>query len=146
MQHLFLFNTTKWIGEGKISFSASPDHIRFYTRWTRSTENAQILQWTQEVEMHGGDDKVSNSFVITPLTETAFSISLENELIGKAVGKGVIDGNKIAWEIKSPDTFHGFEVYELQENGDYMMHAEYVAQDNFRTIIDARIWMKEEEL
>ena len=76
--------------------------------------------------------------MITPLTETTFSISLENELIGKAIGKGVIDGGKIAWEIKSPDTFHGFEVYELQENGDYMLHAEYVAQDNFRTLIDGK--------
>lgn len=92
--------------------------------------------------MHGVDEKVSNHFVITPLSDTTFAISLENDIVGKAFGKGVIDPKKIAWEIQSPDTFHGYEIYELQENGDYLMHAEYVAQDNFRTLIDARVWQK----
>ncbi len=92
--------------------------------------------------MQGADEKVENRFHITPLTETTFSISLENDVIGKGLGKGIISPTKIAWEIKSLDTFQGFEVYEIQENGDYMLHAEYAAQDGFRTIIDARIWEK----
>lgn len=143
MHHEFLFKPDTWIGEGKITFSVSPDHIKFYTRWNPIIiQKETALQWVQEVEMQGNMDKVSNSFMIQPLTDKTFAISLENELIGKATGKGVIDPNKIAWEIKSVDTFHGFEVYELQENGDYMFHAEYVAQDNFRTIIDGRIWQK----
>lgn len=143
MSHRFLFSNTKWIGEGKITFSASPDHIRFYTRWTfQPHDDPGFFSWLQEVEMHGAEEKVENSFNVTPLTDTTFSISLENEIIGKALGKGIISPTKIAWEIKNSETFQGFEVYEIQENGDYMLHAEYAAQDNFRTIIDARIWEK----
>lgn len=132
-----------WIGEGKITFSVSPDHVRFYTRWTSKPHPQETsLEWLQEVEMHGANEKVDNRFMITPLSDTAFSLSLENEIVGKAIGKGVIDEHKIAWEIKSPDNFHGFEVYELQDSGDYRLHAEYVTQDNFRTLIDGLIWKK----
>lgn len=132
-----------WIGEGKITFSASPDHVRVFTRWTyQNQEDPNIHVWSQEVEMHGQEDKIINNYVFTPLTDTTFSVSLHNEVLGKSLGKGVIDNNKIAWEIRSTEIFQGIEVYELQENGDYMMHAEYAAQDNFRTIIDGRIWKK----
>lgn len=141
--HDFLFKEGLWIGEGKITFSVSPDHIRFYTRWSYLADKEQPThKWVQEIEMHGSDEKAINHFVITPLTDATFAIALESEFAGKALGKGVIDPKKMAWEIKSPDTFHGYEVYELQDNGDYLMHAEYVAQDNFRTLIDARIWQK----
>lgn len=143
MSHIFLFQEGLWIGEGRITFSVSPEHIHFYTRWTSHPENETVAyRWTQEVEMQGTNERVDNHFLITPLSDTAFTISLENDIVGKALGKGVIDPKKMAWEIKSPDAFHGFEIYELQENGDYMLHAEYVAQDNFRTLIDGRIWQK----
>lgn len=148
MTHNFLFDDdSTWIGEGKITFSVSPDHVRFFTRWTFKSEDENShsevsRKWIQEVEMHGTDEKVENSFVVTRLSDTTFSISLENDIIGKAIGKGVISETKLAWEINNPDAFHGFEVYELQENGDFMLHAEYVADDNFRTIIDGRIWKK----
>ena len=143
MKHLLLFSKGLWIGEGKISFSASPDHIRFFTKWSYIDQTDPIFhRWEQVVEMQGNEESIKNSYSITPLTDTTFSISLENEVIGKAIGKGVIETNKIAWEIRNPDTFQGFEVYELQENGDYMVHAEYAAQDNFRTLIDGRIWLK----
>jgi hypothetical protein len=141
--HSFIFEDGLWIGEGKITFSASPDHIRFYTRWTRVNEiDPDSHKWLQEIEMQGTDERVGNTLHFMPLTDKTFSLSLSNDIVGKAIGKGVIDAGKIAWELKNPDTFQGFEVYELQENGDYQVHAEYAAADNFRTIIDGRIWKK----
>jgi hypothetical protein len=138
----FLLEEGLWIGEGKISFTFTTDHIHFYTRWSSEKGEEGVIKWTQEVEMGGGGDKVINYFTITPLTETAFSVSYENDTIGKAIGKGLLDKGKIAWEIKSPEVFHGFEVYDPTDNGDYALHAEYTAEDNFRTIIDGRIWAK----
>lgn len=146
MQHQFIFQEGLWIGEGKITFSASPDHIHFYTRWNIVTlepvKSPKIFHWLQEVEMRGSDDRVKNHFVFTLISPTTFSLTLENDLVGKVIGKGLFDAKKIAWELKGSDTFQGFEVYELQENGDYMLHAEYAAPDNFRTTIDGRIWLK----
>jgi hypothetical protein len=69
-------------------------------------------------------------------------MELENELLGKVKGAGVIDEKTIAWEFHGTGGLEGFEVYELQDNGDYMMHAEYSSPDQFRTIIDGRIWKK----
>lgn len=140
----FLLEKAVWIGEGKISFSFTPDHIHFYTRWSPELFDEGVMTWVQEVEMRGESEKVINYFTVQELPEGGFSIAYLNETIGKATGKGFVDQGKVAWEIKSLDAFHGFEVYEPQENGDYSMHAEYTADDNFRTIIDGRIWLKSE--
>jgi len=71
-----------------------------------------------------------------------FKIELESEQINKSVGSGLIDEKTIAWEFRSSEGMEGFEVYELQENGDYMFHAEYASLGQFRTIVDGRIWRK----
>ena len=75
--------------------------------------------------MQGIDESVFNNLVFSDATPSSFSVLLENDLIGRVNGKGVIDPKTIAWEYRSGTDFEGFEVYELQDNGDYMMHAEY---------------------
>ena len=80
---------------------------------------------------------------MTPVDSTSFEIWIENDQMVRVGGKGVIDPKKIAWEFRGKDNFEGFEVYELVDNGDYQMHAEYASGDQFRTIINGRIWKKE---
>ena len=94
--------------------------------------------------MQGTEPNMKNAFVITHITSSSFEIDIENDLLGKVHGTGVIDARTIAWEFHGKDSLEGFEVYELQEDGDYMMHAEYTSVDQFRTIIDGRIWKKSE--
>lgn len=143
-QHKFLFTPGRWLGSGKITFSASQEHVRFYTSWQITQGPDGILLCTQRVELQEPQEVVINHYVISEPTENAFRIDLENELFGKVQGKGVIDKSTIAWEFHGSGSngCEGFEVYELQENGDYMLHAEYSSADLFRTIIDARIWKK----
>lgn len=141
-KHLFLFSPGTWIGEGKVTFSASPEHLHFYTKWIISPVADGVIKASQEVEMRGGGDNVFNSFAFKEIEDQSFKIELENELLGKASGKGVIDTKTIAWDFTGHPDFEGFEVYELQENGDYMLHAEYVSPDQHRTIIEGRVWKK----
>lgn len=141
--HKFIFEKGLWIGEGKVTFSASPEHLRFYTKWRiEEVVPAGIFCW-QQVEIQGTEENVFNNFVITNVTPNGFLISLENELMGKINGKGIIDEKTVAWEFRDSAEFEGFEVYELQEGGDYMIHAEYSSPDQYRTIIDGRIWKKD---
>lgn len=140
--HQFLFSPGLWVGEGRVTFSSSPDHLRFYTKWNIEKENQGMIPCQQHVEMEGGEDRVFNNFVFSAVTSSSFLLELTNELLGNVKGKGVIDPKTIAWEFRGNDEFEGFEVYELQENGDYMLHAEYASTDQFRTIIDGRIWKK----
>lgn len=140
--HEFLFHPGHWIGEGKIAFSGSPQHLHFYTRWEIEKMDDQTLTCNQQVEMQGSDELVNNRFVVSEISLSTFSVELENELIGKVKGKGVMDARTLAWEFRGKEGLEGFEVYELQDNGDYLMHAEYSSLDQFRTVIDGRIWKK----
>lgn len=142
MQHEFIFQTGQWIGEGKITFSSSPEHLHFYTKWMIAPRTEKKIHCQQKVETHGNADQVFNDFHISEITDCGFTIELKNEHVGKIYGKGVIDAKTIAWEFRGTGQIEGFEVYELQDNGDYMVHAEYSSTDQFRTIIDGRIWKK----
>ena len=141
--HKFLFEPGRWIGEGRITFSASPDQVHFYTKWIIEKEHDGFLKVSQEVQLQGIEEEVHNYFHVNNIAEKTFGILLENEMVGKVQGKGLIEEDKLAWEFKSSEGFEGFEIYELEENGDYMLHAEYLSGDQFRTIIDGRIWFKE---
>jgi hypothetical protein len=146
--HQFLFTKGYWIGEGRVTFNASPDILKFYTRWVISpqfspSKSIETVSCFQEVEMQGTEEHIKNQFNLFNVSADAFIIELENDLIGRVSGTGLFDAKKIAWEFKAHPTFEGFEVYELQENGDYLFHAEYVSPDQFRSVIDGRIWLKE---
>lgn len=140
--HEFIFSPGQWIGEGKITFSTSPQHLRFYTKWVVEKKESGVIRCQQHVEMEGGEESVFNAFSFSHFTTNDFRLELTNDLLGSVKGKGVIDDKTLAWEFRGYNDFEGFEVYELQDNGDYMLHAEYASSDQFRTIIDGRIWRK----
>lgn len=138
----FIFTPGLWLGEGKISFSASPEFLKFYTKWEIQKGEAGVMTATQTVEMQGTEEHIINSFTFSEIQPTSFEVLLENNLIGSVSGKGLCDENLIAWEFHGQNGFEGFEVYERQEIGDYFLHAEYGTPDQFRTIIEGLIWRK----
>jgi hypothetical protein len=144
----FIMIPGEWLGEGKISFSASDDEMNFYTRWQVSKNGDESLgvrnlRCTQEVEMQGGaDEKMFNRFHFTEIGTKEFKVLLENDQIGSVFGEGILENGKIAWEFRGNPNIEGFEVYELQENGEYSFHAEYISSEGYRSIIDGRIWKK----
>ncbi len=144
--HRFIFEPGYWIGEGRVTFSGSTDHLNFYTRWTIKAAANGVIFAQQEVQMQGTSEGVMNTLLFSHLTNKDFLVDLRNELMGSTRGQGIVDAKTIAWEYRSHENFEGFEVYELQENGDYLIHAEYSSTDQFRTIIDGRIWKKENPL
>jgi hypothetical protein len=142
MKHAFIFQPGLWIGEGKITFSSSPEHLHFYTKWMIAPLAGKSIHCQQKVETRGVQDVVINDFKFLKLEESKFEVELKNELVGKVTGSGVIDTKTIAWEFRGNNQIEGFEVYEIQDNGDYLVHGEYSSTEQFRTIIDGRIWQK----
>lgn len=139
----FIFIPSTWLGEGKISFSSSPEFLKFYTKWHITEENSGVMQAKQTVEIKGVEEQVINHFTFKEITPNSFTVFLENSVVGSLVGSGLRTERSLAWEFKNPQlVFEGFEVYEQQENGDYFLHAEYGAHDQFRTIIEGLIWRK----
>ena len=123
------------------------EELSFYTSWDLEEEDpdGKIIA-TQEVQIQGMNDSMHNQFCITDRTSSQFSIELENAALGTIIGKGVIKEGLIAWEFVNNDMdFEGFEFYEKQEDGSYLMRAEYVTPEQYRTTIRGRIWEKQDE-
>lgn len=141
-KHRFIFSQGIWIGEGKITLSTSPEILHFYTKWTcEKGEGPDEFSCRQQVEIQGIDETVINELTITLIHPHSFRISLKNELM-RCEGQGTWDGQAIAWEFPSTVDFAGFELYELQSNGDYIFHAEYSSSEAYRTLITGKIWEK----
>lgn len=142
-KHAFIFEPGIWIGEGRVTFSASPEYVRFFTKWVvEKFDEEKGIVCHHYVEIQGINENMLNSISFFNITPKTFSVMLENNLIGKVPGTGIIDPKKIAWEYRGHPEIEGFELYELLEDGDYMLHAEYASTDQYRTIIDGRIWKK----
>lgn len=142
--HSFIFQPGQWVGQGIITFSTSPDRLRFYTKWTVQAMDRNEISSKQEVEMEDRNENLFNYFTVTDIQQDMFLLQLSSDLTGVLYGKGIISEKTIAWEFRGDPEFEGFEVYELQDNGDYMVHAEYFS-DDYRTIIDGRIWQKQKD-
>ena len=138
----FIFTAGSWLGEGKITFTASSEFLRFYTKWEITESGSGIMQAVQTVEMLGVEEHVVNAFTFSDIKPDKFSVCLENNIVGKIMGTGVRSRQTIAWEFREQSIFEGFEVYEQQENGDFFLHAEYGAPSQFRTIVEGLIWRK----
>ncbi len=144
MQHAFIFAPGIWLGEGVVTFTASPETLSFATKWeVRELSNQEIIA-VQQVEMRGINDKVVNRFRIFDITPTNFAIELKNELVGSVVGKGLYDEIQIGWEFLGHPDFQGFEVYRETSDQEYSLHAEFSSSDDYRTVVHGRIWKKEE--
>lgn len=121
--------------------------LKFYTRWdTKKNGKKGLISATQEVQISEVPEMMINQFKIVEQTGNHFTIELENASLGKIQGTGIIKEGIIAWEFRNGEIgFEGFEFYEVQEDGTYLMRAEYSTPDHFRTIIRGKIWEKIEQ-
>ncbi|GEM_PF-1214392 len=141
--HPFLLHRSDWLGEGTIQLVGSDEKIHFYTRWivAEMTEEGEIFA-TQEVELVGSsEEKMVNHFKVYSIDQETFSLTIENDQIGSARGKGVLKEKQLAWEFREQGHFEGFEMYDLVEADRYQFHAEYLS-DQFRSLINGELWKK----
>lgn len=143
-QHRFLVTPGRWLGEGNITIKGSDASIRFFADWVVKGDINEIVICKQRVEMFQVEEHTINNIAIYAYSGNAFKIEIENDLFGKAKGKGLIEGRVIRWEFQQShdDGLCGVEEYTLQDNGDYHLHAEYYSDEIYRTTIKARLWLK----
>lgn len=146
-EHLFVLEPGIWTGEGKIQLNMFEDELNFLTRWDSSMVNGQgFIECIQEVQVKGVSDIMHNQFSFFDITPTQFSVQLENIALGKVTGKGLISSKVLAWEFRVPSLgFEGFEFYEKQSDGSYLMRAEYSTSDEYRTLIRGRLYKQKNE-
>jgi hypothetical protein len=144
MKHPFILTPGNWIGEGRITLSMVEEELSFHTRWNVPPHNKGRIESKQEIQISSLSDIMQNQFVFYDITAKSFAIELENQSLGKVVGKGMINDYLIGWEFRLDHLgFEGFEFYEKSDLPDtYLMHAEYATNDDFRTVIHGKIWLK----
>lgn len=142
-KHPFLFKSGEWLGTGTISFSQSPDTLRYHTHWKVAEEADGAIKLRQIVEIEGTGEQVLNEYNLTPTTNSRFMMELRNDLIGEVSGKGLVDSKVLSWEFIGDDQeFEGFEVYERAGEDEYTMRGEFSSDDDSRTVIEGKIWLK----
>ena len=141
-KHDFIFKPQSWIGEGVITLNMVEERLNFLTKWAVADPDfAGKIQSVQELQISGISENMRNELTFFDFTDKKFSVEMENLNIGRVVGTGIFDDKMIAWEFRENDlSFEGFETYHLQKDGSYIMHAEYVTSDQFRTQIDGKLW------
>lgn len=147
ISHPFIFSPGTWYGEGKIILSMVEEELIFSTHWSvLNRDFSGRLSCSQEIQVCGLSDHMRNEFTFYDIQQNTFSIDMENQNIGRVAGTGLFDEQMIAWEFRNNDmNFEGYETYILQPDGSYHMQGEYVTSDQFRTRIEARIWIQENE-
>lgn len=122
------------------------EKLPFYTKWKiPQADDLGRIECAQEIQISGLNDLMLNQFAFYDIKNGKFTIELENQSLGKVVGRGIITPQKIAWEFRLNNLgFEGFEFYEKVDNNSYKLHAEYSTNDEFRTVIHGRIWKKED--
>lgn len=116
------------------------DILNFSMSWTILPEEEGKIYFNQVIAINDIADRMRNNFCVYNMTASEFEIDLENAIVGKVIGKGVISPKVIAWEFRRRDQeFEGYEIYELQENGSYKMRAEFTAGEGLRTHVEGFI-------
>ena len=145
--HTFIFSPGTWYGEGKIILNMVEEELIFNTNWAvLNRDFAGKVTCAQDIQIQGLSESMRNELTFYDFQTKSFSVDMENQNVGRIVGTGVFDEKMIAWEFLSNDmNFEGYETYQMQTDGSYMMKGEYVTSDQFRTQIEARIWLQSKE-
>ena len=140
--HSFIFTPGSWTGEGKILLNMVEEELIFSTNWAiQDKDFVGKVTCAQEIQIQGLSDNMRNELLFYDFKNKVFSVDMENQNVGRIVGTGVYDEKMIAWEFLNNDmNFEGYEVYQKQPDGSYQMKGEYVTSDQFRTLIEARIF------
>jgi hypothetical protein len=144
MKHDFIFAPSSWLGEGKIQLNMVDEELGFVTKWVVTDRDPTgKIECVQEIQVKGLSDVMHNQFTFFNLSNNNFTVELENPALGRVSGNGIINDKVIGWEFRIPDLgFEGFEFYEKQEDGSYLMRAEYATADQFRTLIRGKVWLQ----
>lgn len=145
--HAFIFTPGTWTGDGKIVLSMVDEELVFNTSWgVQNKDFAGKVGCVQQVQIQGLSENMSNELHFYDFQGNTFVVDMENPNVGHIVGTGVFDEKTIGWEFRNNDAnFEGYETYTLQPDGSYRMKGEYVTSDQFRTLIEAHIWLQSNE-
>ena len=145
--HAFIFSPGLWLGEGKIVLNMVEEELFFGTKWfVQNTDFAGKVNCAQEIQIQGLPEQMRNELAFHGFQNKTFQVDMEDQNVGKIVGTGIYDDKMIAWEFRNNANFEGYETYSLQDDGSYLMKGEYVTSDQFRTQIEARIWLHSKEI
>ena len=124
------------------------EELVFNTQWAvQNKDFAGKVQCAQEIQIQGLSENMRNELSFYDFQGKSFAVDMENQNVGRIVGNGVYDDKMIGWEFRNNDmNFEGYETYNLQPDGSYRMKGEYVTSDQFRTLIEARIWLRSTEV
>ena len=119
------------------------EKIPFIVKWMVPSFKPEdpYLELIQQIQIKGHSEVMTNNFTFKDFEKHRFSIILESDNIGQVMGPGHIKSDWIGWEFKENLIgFDGYEYYQHQGDGHYIMEAEYSTSDDLRTVMRGKLW------
>lgn len=139
--HNFIFTSGTWLGEGNITFSTSPESIKFYMKWESLPEVEGSIKAMQMIQMQGIEEKTVNLFIFSNFVDEKFDLVIENQHFGQVAGHGEIKPDALTWTFKENIALEGTESYNQINTDEYRVKAKYGTAEHF-TFIEGKIWLK----
>ena len=119
------------------------EKLKFFSKWrVQPIDEEGKIECSQKIEISSIAEEMHNHFTLFEIGKEAFKVTLESQSVGKVEGQGIIRPKLISWELRQgAEGVDGFEFFEL-DGEEYKHHAEYATGQDYRTVIDGKIWKK----
>ncbi|MBS0586128.1 MAG: hypothetical protein JSR76_07520 [Verrucomicrobia bacterium] len=139
-----LFQKNLWVGKGLLGLSMLEDPLSVWLNLKvskkDSNEEDERMQWFAEYQVLGYSQPIINRYTFSTIIKNHFSISLENELWGKAEGLGFIDAKSISMEFpRGPHGFEGFESITFENETTIQWIGEFLTSEGLRSVFNMRV-------
>lgn len=130
-----------------IQITGIEEKLKFYTKWDIQLLEEGGVEAVQSVEVSELGQTLRHALKFSPLSQSEFDVQIENEIFGRAEGKGKVEGATISWSFHCPDRgLEGEETFKIENHDRYSQRAQYSSPDSVSTLIQGSIWKKIEDV
>ncbi len=130
------------VGPGYLLLEPEKEKIAFTLKWSLIEESikAEELEFIEEILCAGHSLPLINHYYFKRLNQRDFSLTMENDEIGRVEGKGFFDKEFVGFEITDRELrLHATQYYHYMGDGQWTMQSKLTINDEDISSLQARL-------